>query len=276
MKPNDGLQSLPRAANGGATSAAQSADPLIGSTIGQKYKVYGSIARGGMGKVYCAHQMPLGRSVALKTLSLRDVGDAGDTSFHRRFELEAAACSELTHPNTVRVFDYGFDGDLCYLVMELVAGISLQRMVREQGPMSAQRVMHIGRQLCGSLGEAHGLGIVHRDLKPSNVMICDQGDEPDFVKLVDFGIAKTHMDGDLTKVGQIIGSPHYMAPEQIRGKDVDGRADVYSLGVCLFFALTGRRPFEDRESPIAVMMAQLSDEAPTQANTLVDIPESLN
>lgn len=229
-------------------------DPLIGRVINDRYKIVSVIARGGMGKVYLAEQAPLGRKVALKVLNPNYQGDA-DPDFHRRFFLEASTSAKLTHPNTVTVFDYGrTDDEVYYIAMELLEGRTLHKAIRDDAPMSPRRAVHIARQICRSLREAHGLGVIHRDLKPANVYLVEHGDEKDFVKVLDFGLVKDlEKEGeDLTQTGLFMGSPKYMSPEQIRGESLDARSDLYSLGCLLFELVTGRQPF-DGPTPISIL-----------------------
>jgi serine/threonine protein kinase len=221
--------------------SSPAADPLIGRLINDRYRIASLVARGGMGRVYRAEQAPLGREVALKVLHPRYEGDH-DPEFQRRFFLEASTCAKLSHPNTVTIFDYGrTEDDIYYIAMELLEGRTLHRAVRTDGPFAPQRAMHIARQVCRSLREAHKSGLVHRDLKPANVFLMRHGDEEDFVKVLDFGLVKDieTPDEDLTETGLFMGSPKYMSPEQIRGENVDGRCDVYALGVMLYEMLTG-------------------------------------
>src|SRR5688572_10611153 len=224
----------------------QGPDPLIGRTINERYRIVGTIARGGMGKVYRAEQQPLGRLVALKVLNPNYTGD-NDPEFHKRFFLEASIASKLTHPNTVTIFDYGkTDDEVFYIAMELLEGRTLHRALREEGPFPPDRAMHIARQVCRSLREAHTLGVIHRDLKPANVYLVQHGDENDFVKVLDFGLVKNldEKGEELTQTGLFMGSPKYMSPEQIRGERVDSRVDVYALGVMMYEMLTGKVPFD--------------------------------
>ncbi len=250
-----------------ATGGGREEDPLLGRVINDRFRVVGVIARGGMGKVYRAEQAPLGRAVALKILNPRYQGDH-DPEFHKRFFLEASTCSKLTHPNTITIFDYGrTDDDVYYIAMELLEGRTLRQALRQDGPFPPDRALHIARQICRSLREAHNLGVVHRDLKPANVFLVRHGDEDDFVKVLDFGLVKELTDNpadDLTQTGLFMGSPKYMAPEQIRGEEVDGRTDVYALGVLLFEMLTGRVPF-DRPNSVNVLMAHVHDAPPSFA-----------
>src|SRR6201992_3318 len=165
-------------------------DPLIGRVVNDRFKITALIARGGMGKVYRAEQAPLGRVCAVKVLNPSYAGEQ-DPEFHKRFFLEASIASKLTHPNTVTIFDYGkTDDDIYYIAMELLEGRTLHRALREQGPFLPDRTMHIARQICRSLREAHGMGVIHRDLKPANVYLLQHGDEGDVVKVLDFGLVK--------------------------------------------------------------------------------------
>lgn len=233
------------------------------------------IARGGMGKVYRAEQVPLGREVALKVLHPNYSGDS-DPEFHKRFFLEASTTAKLTHPNTVSIFDYGrTDDDVYYIAMELLDGKTLHRALRESGPMEPARILHIAAQICRSLREAHEHGVIHRDLKPANIYLVVHGDESEFVKVLDFGLVKSLEDTgeDLTQTGLFMGSPKYMSPEQIRGERVDGRADIYSLGIIMYEMLTGKVPF-DRTNSVNILMAHVHEPPPPMAdiNPNVTIP----
>ena len=238
-------------------------DPLIGRTINGRFKIIGVIARGGMGKVYKAEQAPLGRLCALKVLSPKYEGDR-DPEFHKRFFLEASTAAKLSHANTVTIFDYGQDGDdLYYIAMEYIEGRTLHRTLRDEGPLDETRTANIASQICRSLREAHGLGVVHRDLKPGNILVTDRADEQDVVKVLDFGLVKdvTGEAEDLTQAGLFMGSPKYMAPEQILGGEITARTDIYSLGVMMFEMLTGKVPF-DRGASVGTLMAHVNDPVP--------------
>ncbi|MGZ3423910.1 MAG: serine/threonine protein kinase, partial [Polyangiales bacterium] len=206
-------------ASGQGATKQSGPDPLLGRSINDRFKVTGLIARGGMGKVYKAEQAPLGRVCAIKVLNPNYSGEH-DPEFHKRFFLEASISSKLTHPNTVTIFDYGrTDDNIYYMAMEFLEGRTLHRALREEGPFIEERATHIARQICRSLREAHSLGVIHRDLKPANVYLIEHGDETDFVKVLDFGLVKNIDDTkgeDLTQTGLFMGSPKYMAPEQIR------------------------------------------------------------
>jgi eukaryotic-like serine/threonine-protein kinase len=239
-------------------------DPVIGRTINDRFKIVSLLARGGMGKVYRAEQLPLGRQCAIKILNPGYAGDQ-DPEFHKRFFLEASVASKLTHPNTVTIFDYGrTDDDIYYIAMELLEGVTLHRAIRVAGVLAEERVTHISMQVCRALREAHGLGVIHRDLKPANVFLLEHGDEPDYVKILDFGLVKefaAEPAEQLTQTGLFMGSPKYMAPEQIRGDRVDARTDIYSLGVIMYEMLCGKVPF-DRPNSVNILMAHVNDAVP--------------
>jgi serine/threonine protein kinase len=239
-------------------------DPLIGRVINDRFRISALIARGGMGKVYRAEQAPLGRVCALKVLNPNYAGDQ-DPEFHKRFFLEASIASKLTHPNTVTIFDYGrTDDDVYYMAMEYLVGHTLHRAIREAGHFPEERAAHVARQICRALREAHSLGVIHRDLKPANIFLVEHGDETDFVKILDFGLVKNVSDTkteDLTQTGLFMGSPKYMAPEQIRGDRVDARTDIYALGIILYEMMAGKVPF-DRPNSVNILMAHVNEEAP--------------
>jgi len=241
-------------------------DPLIGRTINDRFKITTLLARGGMGKVYLAEQLPLGRQCAIKVLNPGYAGDQ-DPEFQKRFFLEASIASKLTHPNTVTIFDYGkTDDDIYYIAMEYLEGVTVHRAIKLAGHLPEARVAHIAMQICRALREAHSLGVIHRDLKPANIFLVKHGDENDFVKLLDFGLVKevgdTKAEEQLTQTGLFMGSPKYMAPEQIRGDRVDARTDIYSLGIIMYEMLCGKVPF-DRPNSLNTLMAHVNDEAPS-------------
>jgi eukaryotic-like serine/threonine-protein kinase len=255
--------------------SGESVDPLVGRVISDRFRVIAPIARGGMGVVYRAEQAPLGRLVALKVLSLGHDEDK-DPEFRRRFFLEAATVANLTHPNTVTVFDYGQaegrrpgDPNIYYIAMELVHGRTLKKAIASEGPFDAERAVHVAKQICRSLREAHRQGVIHRDMKPGNVMLVDRDGE-DFVKVLDFGLVKelkedgADPDADLTQAGVFMGSPKYMSPEQIQGEPVDARSDIYAIGVVLYEMLTGRVPFQ-RDNPMQILMDHVRAPVPPLA-----------
>ncbi len=254
--------------------AMQEFDQLIGRLISGRYRVKRLLGQGGMGKVYQAKQIALGREVALKVLSASYYGE-GDPEFHKRFFHEAAIMAKLKSPHTVTVFDYGYDEDIYYIAMELVTGRALDREIK-RGVMPIPRVLSIAEQVCRSLREAHSKGIVHRDLKPGNVILTTGDEGEEMVKLLDFGLAKRMTNPDESNPDLIPGSPKYMSPELIRQQPVDGRADIYGLGIMLYQMLTGVVPF-DRENPLDILKAHLFEEPPPMAshNPRYPIPPTL-
>jgi serine/threonine-protein kinase len=220
-------------------------DPLVGRLIGGRFLIKNLIAIGGMGRVYGAEQQ-MGttlRRLAVKVL-LADYTVNPDVV--SRFMRECSTVSELEHPNTIKFFDFGQtdDGHL-YIAMEYVPGPSLATVMRNEAPLPADRVDRIIGQICGSLQEAHDKGFVHRDLKPENILLATHSGEEDFVKVLDFGIAKRAGANvpKITQEGMVLGSPPYMSPEQFSRGDLDARSDIYSLGVVTYKALTGQKPF---------------------------------
>ena len=239
-------------------------DPLIGRVIADRFRITSLIARGGMGKVYRAEQAPLGRACAVKVLNPNYNGDA-DPEFHRRFFREASITSRITHPNSVTIFDYGkTDDEIYFMAMEYLEGQTLHHALREGGTMHEERVGRIAAQICRALREAHALEVIHRDLKPANIFLSRHGDDEDFVKVLDFGLVK-HLserpEEQLTQTGLFMGSPKYMAPEQIQGGHVDPRTDIYSLGIIMYEMLAGKVPF-DRPTSVNILMAHVGEPPP--------------
>jgi serine/threonine-protein kinase len=254
--------------------ASDAPDPLIGRTIAGKFAIETKLGQGAMGAVYRARQITLDKAVAIKVLH----GDrANDPSYAERFRREAKAASRLDHPNSIRVFDFGQEPDgLLYLAMEYVEGRDLRSLLPEIWPLPAAAVADIVAQVLSALAVAHDLGVLHRDLKPENVMVVravgDDGAPVDVVKVCDFGIAKiieaprASGSGRRTTEGFIVGTPEYMSPEQARGEAIDGRSDLYSVGVVLYELLTGQAPFEG-DAPLSIVLKHLSD-APVPPRTL--------
>jgi predicted Ser/Thr protein kinase len=235
------------------------ADPLLGLIVADRYRVLELIGRGGMGVVYRAEHSRIGKILALKLLT-------GELTRHSdqvgRFKREALMASRLSHPNTVQVFDFGDADGLAYLAMEYVRGENLGALVDRLGPLGADRTARIVVQICSSLAEAHEKGIVHRDLKPENIMVVKSGTGDDVAKVLDFGLAKLRESSELSEVtlsGAIVGTPYYMAPEQIRGEAVGPAADVYALGALMYSCLTGTVVF-DAQTPMGVLTRHLVEE----------------
>jgi len=246
--------------------AQDSPDPLVGRLVGERYLLKRRIGRGGMGTVYEARQEPLGRRVALKLLRPHLAEDASSLA---RFQREAEMAAQLGHPNIVQVTDFGRSADGgVFLIMELLEGQPLAAAIAAGPPFTAERVAWIAWQVLSALEAAHAAGIVHRDLKPDNVFLCDVPGVDDFVKLLDFGIAKLaerHDAQGLTATGAILGTPLYMAPEQAQGRAVDARTDIYAVGAIAYEALTGRPPHDGPNYNAVLASVLTSDPTPLSA-----------
>ncbi|MBK9029755.1 MAG: protein kinase [Myxococcales bacterium] len=238
-------------------------DPFVGQVLNNRFKIESKLGEGGFGAVYRGTQVQTGRKVALKLLHPEMTRD---DNLVARFRREGLVLCNLQDPHTITTYDFDStpDGTL-YIAMELLEGKSLHAVFHSEAPIEWKRVLKILAQMCSSLGEAHRQGIVHRDLKPENIYLENRGGDPEFVKILDFGIAKV-MRGDnsvdpqapqLTATGQTLGTLEYMSPEQLMGKQLDGRSDVYALGVLGYELLTGRLPFPDAKGPAALITAQL-------------------
>ncbi|MCW5808387.1 MAG: protein kinase [Deltaproteobacteria bacterium] len=240
-------------------------DPFVGKVIDGRYEIQARIGEGGMGVVYKARQTSIDRIIALKMLNQQM---ANDPTWVQRFYNEAKACSRLQHPNTIRMFDFGQTQDSrLFMTMEFLDGHSL-RAVLTPGPIAPQRVAKILIQCCASLAEAHSIGIIHRDIKPDNVFLLNMAGSPDFVKLLDFSVAKL-LEGDRmkTQAGVVFGTPQYMSPEQGRGLPLDARSDLYALGILAFEMLTGNVPFHD-DNPMTVIQMHLHAGVPPMPETV--------
>jgi serine/threonine-protein kinase len=244
--------------------------------LGQ-YQLKRRLGAGGMGEVWLAEHVLLRRPCAMKLIRPER---AGDPQFVRRFEREVRATAALSHPNTVEVFDYGqTDDGAFYYAMEYLTGLTLQELVERHGPLPPERAVHLLRQVCGALQEAHGVGLVHRDVKPGNVLACRRGGLCDVAKLLDFGLVRARGLGEpgqsLTQEGMIAGTPAYLSPEQAAGKaDLDGRSDLYSLGALAYFLLTGRPPFV-RDTAVRTMAAHLDEAVVAPDRHRPDLPADL-
>jgi Serine/threonine protein kinase len=234
---------------------------LIGKTIDKKYLVQSMLGEGGMAVVFKAHHVKMERTVVLKVMQGWLLSNQKSIE---RFERESKVTAKLNHPNIVTVFDVGtINGKAPYLVMEYIKGESLADKIHRQGALPLTTTANIVIQICRGLQEAHNLGIIHRDLKPDNVLLQDKSDRPDWVKIVDFGISHLiHGSAKrLTKTGRMVGTPEYIAPEQLKDKPMDIRTDLYALGIMIYEMLTGHVPFEG-ESAESILMKHLMEDAP--------------
>lgn len=242
------------------------------------YEVKGELRRGGMGQVFFGFHSLLQRPAAIKVM--RPTGEENTETALARFEREVRLCSLLSHPNTVTIFDFGrTEEDTFYYAMEFLAGGDLQRVVEKYGPLPPGRVVHILLQVCGSLAEAHSKGIIHRDIKPSNIFLSHRGGVYDFVKVLDFGLAKRLSPDEtagLTKSGIVFGTPRYIAPEGVHGSShVDGRADLYNLGAVAYWMLAGR-PVFDSGSAMEVLIDHVkTPPLPFAETSEVPVPNEL-
>jgi serine/threonine-protein kinase len=249
----------------------------LGQVVDGRYRVLEVIGRGGMGVVYRVEHLRMGKIAAMKVLH-RDLAD--DPEVIQRFEREAAAVSKLHHPHTVQVFDFGTAQGALYLIMEYVRGLDLARIVSRDGPIPWPRCAPLLAQICGALQEAHELGIVHRDLKPENVLITRTTGGRDYAKVLDFGLAKLDQRGAPTRETErnaIVGTPYFMAPEQIRGDEVDARTDIYSFGALMFELLTGEHLYSG-STAVGVLTKHLTAEpdAPSMRAPRLGIPPAVD
>ncbi|MEO8845980.1 MAG: serine/threonine-protein kinase [Kofleriaceae bacterium] len=256
-------------------------DRLVGETLDGRYYVQRKIGEGGMGVVFAARHAVIERPLAIKVLK-REV--MRDTATIKRFVQEAKAASRIGHPNIVDVTDFGTTPDgMTYSVMEYVDGVTLSRAIKERAPFPPERSIKIAQQIARALGAAHDKGIVHRDLKPENVFLIEREERHDFVKIVDFGIAKVQpIEGKsegprLTRAGSVFGTPEYMAPEQAAGRsDTDGRVDIYALGTILYEMTVGRTPHRS-DSTVRTIAMQMLDPIvpPSQVDPDLAVPKPL-
>ncbi len=242
------------------TVGALRSEVLAARQLGQ-YRLLRKLGEGGMGVVYEAEHALLRRPTAIKVLSERVLANEGIA----RFEREVHATSQLTHPNTVSIFDFGHTADgVFYYAMEHIAGVTIEALVHEAGPLPPARAVHLLRQIAGSLREAHAVGLVHRDIKPSNIMVCQRGGIADFVKVLDFGLVKqvvTPSDVKVSDAERLLGTPQYMAPEALlREGPIGPSIDIYALGAVAYYMLTGTEVF--RSETVASIVAHHLNEAP--------------
>ncbi|HEY4179613.1 MAG TPA: protein kinase [Kofleriaceae bacterium] len=260
-------------------TVVEKVDPLLGAIVAGRFRIEGRLAAGGFGAIYRATHVGSGHTIALKVLHQRMASDRGAVA---RFQREGATLTTLRSPHTIAAYEIGESGELgiLFIVMELLSGVTLFERFRSSGPIPWRTMAKIGAQICASLGEAHALGIVHRDLKPTNIHLELVGDDPDFVKVLDFGIAKIMQDSsfdssDLTNAGQMIGTLDYMSPEQMVGGAVTGQTDIYTLGIVMYEMISGKRPFAEASSAAAVLAAMLKT-IPASLTRVPGLPADLD
>ncbi|MCP4549336.1 MAG: serine/threonine protein kinase, partial [bacterium] len=246
--------------------------------LGQ-YRLMERLGGGGMGVVYEAEHVLLKRPCAIKLIKPENEADATAIA---HFEKEVKITAKLTHWNTVEIYDYGHTDDgTFYYVMELLPGMSLEELVRDHGPLPPERVVHLMRQVCGALQEAHDVGLIHRDIKPANIFAAHRGGVHDVAKLLDFGLVKDAVDrpesrGKMARQGSFSGTPLYMSPEQASAYDeVDGRADLYSLGAVAYHLLTGQPPFSG-SNVVELLTAHARSEVAAPSTLNADVPKDVD
>ncbi|EAC4591546.1 Stk1 family PASTA domain-containing Ser/Thr kinase [Listeria monocytogenes] len=240
---------------------------MIGKRLSDRYKILHAIGGGGMANVYLAHDIILDRDVAVKILRI-DLAD--ESNLIRRFQREAQSATSLVHPNIVSVYDVGEENDLHYIVMEHVDGMDLKQYIHENHPISYEKAVDIMLQIVSAVAIAHQHHIIHRDLKPQNILIDHDG----VVKITDFGIAMALSETSITQTNSLLGSVHYLSPEQARGGMATQKSDIYSLGIVLYELLTGKVPF-DGESAVSIAIKHLQADIPSAREQNPEIPQSL-
>ncbi len=240
---------------------------IRGQKINDRYQIIRTIGEGGMANVYLAHDLILDRDVAVKILR----GDlADDEKFVRRFQREAIAASSLSHPNIVEMYDVGEDNGKYYIVMEYVEGKTLKNLIKKRGALTLPEVIDIMTQLTAAISCAHDSNIIHRDIKPQNVLIKEDG----IVKITDFGIAMALNSNELTQTNSVMGSVHYLPPEQANGKGATLKSDIYSLGIVMFELLTGMLPFKG-DNAVEIAIKQMKNQIPSVCEINEQIPQSI-
>ena len=240
---------------------------MLGEVFNQRYRLKEKLGSGGMADVYLADDLLLGREVAVKLLHAQY---AADPVFIQRFRQEAQSAANLNHPNIVNIYDWGNEGDVYYIVMEYVEGRDLKEILRSEGRLLPERAAEIAAEVCAALQFAHRSNLVHRDIKPHNIFITNIGQ----VKVMDFGIAREGNGGGITQTGMVMGTPQYISPEQAQGLAVDGRSDIYSLGIVLYEMLTGQVPFDD-PNPVTITYKQVREDPMPPSVVDPEIPATL-
>ncbi len=239
---------------------------LIGKRLNDRYKVLQLIG-GGMANVYLARDMILDRDVAVKVLRLDFVNDH---LFIKRFRREAQAATSLNHENIVNIYDVGEDDGIYYMVMEYVRGCTLKQYIQQHAPLSVHEALRIMDELTGAIAHAHQNGVIHRDIKPQNILVAEDGT----IKVTDFGIAVALSSTTITQTNSVLGSVHYLSPEQAKGGMATEKSDIYSLGIVMFELLTGHLPFSG-ESAMAIVLKHLQTETPSVRRWNPNVPQSV-
>lgn len=273
LTPRGAAASASNELSGPGRAPPEDADRWIGKTVDKRYRVLSRLGVGGMGLVYKVEHIHLAKIAAMKVLH-PDM--ARDAEAVRRFRIEAQAVSRLDHPNIVQTFDFGQTDDALYLVMEYLKGEDLAAIVKRDGTLPFERAARLFVQVCSALNEAHESGVIHRDLKPENIMVVQRRDGTEAAKVLDFGLAKLRERSDtlgVTSGNQVIGTPYYMSPEQVRSEPLDLRTDLYSLGATLYRVLTGTPPFQ-APTPMGVLTKHVTDplELPRTRAPALDLP----
>ena len=240
---------------------------MIGKRISGRYKILEMIGGGGMANVYLAHDMILDRDVAVKVLRL---DFANSEEFIRRFHREAQSATSLAHPNIVSIYDVGEEESIYYIVMEHVKGQTLKQYIQTNSPVPIEEALLIMEQITSAISHAHQNHIIHRDIKPQNILLDQRGN----VKITDFGIAMALSATSITQTNSVLGSVHYLSPEQARGGVANHQSDIYSLGIVMFELLTGRLPFSG-ESAVSIALKHLQSETPSLRRWNPNIPQSV-
>ena len=241
---------------------------MIGTILDNRYEIMEKIGEGGMAEVYKAKCNLLQRYVAIKVLKSQFYENE---EFVEKFKDEALAIAVLSHDNIVNIYDIGNDKNLIYIIMEYVEGTNLKNFIKEARVMNYDKALDISVQIASALKCAHGKNIIHRDIKPHNILITTEGN----VKVADFGIAKATTSSTITNSDRIVGSAHYISPEQAKGNVVDCKTDIYSLGVVMYEMVTGKVPF-NADSPIAVALKHIQEDVEPPININKNIPNALN
>ncbi|TDL35084.1 Stk1 family PASTA domain-containing Ser/Thr kinase [Jeotgalibacillus sp. S-D1] len=240
---------------------------MIGKRLNGRYKILRAIGGGGMANVFLAHDMILDRDVAVKILRLDYVNE---NDLMKRFQREAQSATSLTHPNIVSMYDVGDEDENYYLVMEYVEGMTLKEYIQQNSPVSLDNAIKIMSQLTSAISHAHHNGIIHRDIKPQNILVDTKGD----IKITDFGIAMALSATSITQTNSVMGTVHYLSPEQARGGVATKKSDIYSLGIVMFELITGRLPFEG-ESAVSIALKHLQSEIPPPSKWSANLPQSV-